>query len=192
MLVEEGVTDILEEWTQDHIAFLIGCSYSFENALTKAGLEPRHITQGRNVPMYRTSIPLCPAGVFEESTYVVSLRMYASHEIEKVREITRAYGVTHGEPIAWGWDAIGKLGIGDLSKPEWGDRPLGRGGEVVGKERGDDGDVPVFWACGVTPQEAVMKAKLEGVVMAHSPGHMLVLDVRDWDIVGGKDVAGEK
>ncbi|KAI1265113.1 DUF1445-domain-containing protein [Xylariaceae sp. FL1019] len=183
VLVKDGCRDIVEEWTKDHVAFLIGCSFSFESSLTSAGLKPLHQVLKRNVPMYRTTLPLCPAGVFTGSTYVVSMRPYRTSDIARVREITRSYSATHGEPIAWGWDALKTLGIDDIDLPQWGDGPLTRGGRPLGVFKGCDELVPVFWGCGVTPQEAVMRASLEGTVMAHSPGHMLVLDCRDSEVI---------
>ncbi|KAF8537887.1 hypothetical protein BDD12DRAFT_917891 [Trichophaea hybrida] len=152
---------------ENHIAFLIGCSFSFEGALQEAGLTPRHVETGRNVSMYATTRALNPAGVFT-----------GGQDIERVRNITKRFGRMHGEPIAWGWNAVRELGIKDLSKPEWGER-------VELKE----GEVPVFWGCGVTPQVAVMAAgeKVEGTVMAHSPGHMLVLDVTEGEFFGGEE-----
>ncbi|KAH6884215.1 hypothetical protein B0T10DRAFT_540029 [Thelonectria olida] len=187
-LVQTGCPDIVHEWTDDHVAFLIGCSFSFETALTNAGLLPRHNATGRNVPMYRTNLRLCPAGVFTGGTFVVSMRPYPAHSIEQVREITRAYSSTHGEPIAWGWDAVDKLGITDIDAPEWGDGPLTLDGSHLGSMKGSDEEVPVFWGCGVTPQEAIMKAGLKGVIMAHAPGHMLLLDCQDSDVVAKKIV----
>ncbi|KAK8134015.1 hypothetical protein PG984_006027 [Apiospora sp. TS-2023a] len=183
-LVRAGATDIEDEWDEeDHVAFLIGCSYSFESALGLAGLPPRHTVLGRNVPMYRTRLPLCPAGVFTGSTYVVSMRPYRLRDVERVRDITRGYSVTHGEPIAWGWEAVHSLGILDVDAPEWGEAPIAADGRPLGQLQGSDDEVPVFWACGVTPQEAVMRANIKGTVMAHAPGHMLLLDCRDHDIV---------
>ncbi|KAI0393881.1 DUF1445-domain-containing protein [Xylariaceae sp. FL0594] len=182
-LVKAGVPNIEEDWTDDHVAFLIGCSFSFESSLAEAGLTPLHTSLGRNVPMYRTAIPLCPAGVFTGSTYVVSMRPYKISDIPRVRGITRAFSATHGEPVAWGWDAVKALGIEDIDMPQWGDAPVTKEGEPLGKLAGSEELIPVFWGCGVTPQEAVMKANLEGVIMAHSPGHMLLLDCRDSDIV---------
>lgn len=185
-LVKSECGDILEEWTEDHVAFLIGCSFSFESALANAGLEPRHSMLNRAVPIYRTNIPLCPAGVFTSSTYVVSMRPYKRTEIEAVRDRTRPYIATHGEPIAWGWDAAERLGIKDIDTPDWGSPPLTLAGRPLGGHAGSNDEIPVFWGCGVTPQEAVMKAGLEGTIMAHAPGYMLVLDCRDWDIVKKK------
>ncbi|KEF53781.1 uncharacterized protein A1O9_10182 [Exophiala aquamarina CBS 119918] len=173
------------EWTQDHVAFLIGCSFSFDNALTLAGLPPAHTLFGRNVPMYRTSIPLCPAGAFKKSTYVVSMRPYRRKDIERVRDITRPYLITHGEPLDWGWDALNRLGIADISHPEYGDKPITPDGAEFVKGIGVGGETlePVFFGCGVTPQEAIQRIGLQGRVFAHAPGHMIVLDIRDSDII---------
>ncbi|KAJ8068943.1 hypothetical protein OCU04_002624 [Sclerotinia nivalis] len=183
-LLGDHVDDIKEYWTEDHVAFLIGCSYSFEGALIDGGLMPQHIRQRRNVPMYKTNIPLCPAGVFGQGTYVVSMRPYKKDNIEKVREITRPYLATHGEPIAWGWDAVERLGIQDITKPDWGDTSVDDDGNPLVLVKGrEDEMAPVFWGCGVTPQHAVVSAGLEGIVMGHAPGHMLVLDCRDGDLV---------
>lgn len=181
-LVKQACPEVASEWTADHVAFLIGCSFSFEGALTEAGLTPPHTTLNRNVPMYRTTVPLCPAGVFTNGIYVVSMRSYKLQDIEKVREISRAYVSTHGEPIAWGWQAIAKLGIRDIDAPDFGDAPLTRDGKRLGGEDGSEDEVPVFWGCGVTPQEAIQKAGLDGCIMAHAPGHMLLLDCQDSDV----------
>lgn len=190
-LVESGCTEIKHAWTDDSVAFLIGCSFSFDAALTEAGLTPRHIEKGRNVPMYRTNIPLNPSGVFQGSKYVVSMRPYKRKDIEKVRDITRPFILTHGEPISWGWDAVERLGIRDIDAPDFGDATLTADGRHFGEARNtkrsesveDDEDekVPVFWGCGVTPQEAVMRAgkRIKGKLMGHKPGHMLVLDLFD-------------
>ena len=186
-LTEHNIPSIESHWdANDHVAFLIGCSYSFENALTTAGLPPAHMLHGRNVPMYRTNIPLAPAGVFKDLTYVVSMRLYRQSEIDRVRDITRPYVATHGEPVAWGWDGMRRSGIDSLHKVDWGDLPITPKGIEVDEyeeEENDDGLVPVFWGCGVTPQLAVMNAKVPGVVMGHRPGHMVVLDVKEQDIL---------
>jgi len=183
--------DIVGEWTEDHVAFLIGCSFSFESALSESGLTPRHIIMDQIVPVYRTIISLCKSGVFDSGTYLVSMRPYKRSEIETVRDITRPYSMTHGEPIAWGWDAIQKLGIKDIDSPEWGSPPLTEHLKPLGSAVGDEDNIPVFWGCGVTPQEAVMRAGIKGKVMAHAAGHMLVLDCRDWDIVETEDIGQE-
>lgn len=178
-LVKSHCLDIMQDWTSDHVAFLIGCSYSFEAALTTAGLPPRHTVMGRNVPMYVTNIPLCPAGVFTAGTYVVSMRPYKRADVERTRDLTRPFVSTHGEPIAWGWDAVHRLGIKDINAPEFGEAPLDL-------DEQDADVVPVFWGCGVTPQLAVMKAKLPGIVMGHAPGHMLILDITDEEVITKK------
>ncbi|KAK5170159.1 uncharacterized protein LTR77_004744 [Saxophila tyrrhenica] len=187
-LTKHAVGSVEQYWdSNDHVAFLIGCSYSFEDALATAGLKPAHFFHGRSVSMYRTSIPLCPAGVFTGSTYVVSMRMYRASEIERVREVTRPYVATHGEPVAWGWDGMRRIGVQNLDSVDWGERPYDAAGRPIvqaEEEAKEDGLVPVFWGCGVTPQESVMRAKIPGTVIGHAPGHMVVLDVREDDVLG--------
>jgi uncharacterized protein YcsI (UPF0317 family) len=182
-LVRSPVGDILSQWSDDHIAFVIGCSQSFESALIRAGLEIRHLSQNRTVPMYYTNVPLNPSGIFSGSKYVVSMRPFKRQEIELVREITRRYLPTHGEPIAWGWEALKQLGIENIDQVQWGHEPLTADGSPLSTAFGDDDNVPVFWGCGVTPQAAVMNAPLEGTIMAHYPGEMLVLDCREDDVL---------
>ena len=155
--------DVRALWSDDLVAFLIGCSFTFDHALAAAGLEPRHYTQHRNVPMYRTSVPLAAAGRLT-GTMVVSMRPYPADAIERVRAATRPYRVAHGEPVAWGDPA--QLGIADLLRPDYGDPPLL-----------EDGDVPVFWGCGVTPQSVIVASKIPFAI-THEPGHMFVTDLR--------------
>ncbi|KAK3711195.1 hypothetical protein LTR37_009788 [Vermiconidia calcicola] len=168
-LQKQATTTLEPHWdTSDHVAFLIGCSYTFEKALTVAGLTPPHMLHGR-------------------STFVVSMRMYRSSEVDRVRGITRPYVTTHGEPIAWGWEGMRSIGIDDISKVDWGEPPVsGAGLDIVQAEQEaqEDGLVPVFWGCGVTPQEAVMKAQIPGTVMSHTPGYMIVLDVEEEEVIG--------
>jgi uncharacterized protein YcsI (UPF0317 family) len=189
-LERQAITSLNDYWdSRDHVAFLIGCSYSFEFALADAGLSPTHMVHGRSVPMYRTNIPLCAAGIFTGSTYVVSMRLYRRSEVERVRSITRPYVTTHGEPIAWGWDGMRAIGIENINRIDWGEVPVDQNGREVAQtdlEADADGLVPVFWGCGVTPQEAVMNAGIPGVVMGHTPGHMLVLDVTEDDVFHSK------
>ncbi|KAJ5873035.1 uncharacterized protein N7529_005388 [Penicillium soppii] len=163
----EGRRNLLDVWREDHVGFLIGCSFSFEDALAAAGLPPRHHKTGTIVAMYRSNIPLLPAGIFTGGHCIVSMRPYRPEDIERVRDITRVYRLTHGEPVAWGWDGAKQLGIVDIDKPDFGE-----------PQSFDEGEVPVFWACGVTPQIAVEAAsdKIEGLVFAHEPGHMLITD----------------
>ena len=127
-------TDIKDEWTDSSVAFLVGCSFSFEAALTKAGLPPRSTELGQSPPMYITTAKLSPAGIFTGATMVVSMRPYREEDIERVRAITRPYIATHGEPVAWGWDGAKELGIKDIDKPDFGVKTVWR-----------DGEVPVFW-----------------------------------------------
>jgi uncharacterized protein YcsI (UPF0317 family) len=176
-----GCKDIDEWWTADHIAFLIGCSFSFESTLMKQGLAVNHIMHGRNVPMYKTTMRLCDAGRFQSRYYVVSMRPYEIGEVEPVKAITRPYALTHGEPLAWGWLRARELGIKDITKPEYGDPPVCADGTPFSE---DSGEVPVFWGCGVTPQNAVLGHAIPGVVLAHQPGHMLVLDLKEEDVFG--------
>jgi len=174
-------TDVKDDWSSDHGAFLIGCSFSFESALAAAGLTPRHWEVGRNVPMYRTTQRLNPAGIFTSGNYVVSMRPYRKEDIAKVRKVTAPYQSMHGEPIAWGYEGMSELGIVNLDSPQWGDAPMIK-----------DGEVPVFWGCGVTPQDVIMQAgdKIKGLVIAHKPGYMLVLDSKEEDYFKGKEECG--
>jgi uncharacterized protein YcsI (UPF0317 family) len=161
-VLAEQPRDVRTLWSGDLVAFLIGCSFTFDHALVEAGLTPRHYALDRNVPMYRTHVPLAPAGRLR-GTMVVSMRPYKAHEIEPVRATTRPYRIGHGEPVAWGDPA--QLGIGDLTRPDYGDPPV--------LERGD---VPVFWGCGVTPQSVIVASRLPFAI-THEPGHMFVTDL---------------
>ncbi len=154
--------DVAEQWNDDLVAFLIGCSFTFDHALADAGLVPRHYALDRNVPMYRTRVPLAAAGRLH-GPMVVSMRPYKQAEIGRVRDVTRPYRVAHGEPIAWG--APDALGIDDLMQPDYGDPPVL-----------EAGDVPVFWGCGVTPQSAIAASGVPFAI-THEPGHMFVTDL---------------
>lgn len=154
---ESGV----ELWRDDLVAFLIGCSFTFEWALARAGLTPRHVLLGLNVPMYRTNVPLAPAGRLH-GHLVVSMRPYAPHDLERVRAVTRPFGEAHGEPF-W-WDEPGRIGIHNLARPDEGD-PIPF----------EAGEIPVFWGCGVTPQTVAVESRLPYVV-THEPGRMFVTD----------------
>jgi uncharacterized protein YcsI (UPF0317 family) len=158
--------DIRSLWRDDFVSFLLGCSFTFENALAQAGLGVRHIEQGRNVPMFRTNRPCQPAGRFR-GDLVVSMRPYRPEVIDTVIAITGRYPTMHGAPVHVGDPAA--IGIADLAQPDF--------GEAV---RIDAGEVPVFWACGVTPQVALIEARLE-LAITHSPGCMFVTDWRDED-----------
>lgn len=165
-LVEE-VTDIRAYWRDDLVAFVIGCSFSFEQPLIDAGIPLRHVREGRNVAMYRTNIQTVPAGVFH-GPMVVSMRpMTAANAIRAV-QVTARVPAVHGAPVHLGDPAL--IGIADLQKPDFGD-PVA----VMPDE------IPVFWACGVTPQSVVMEARPEFCI-THSPGKMLVTDLLDRDL----------
>ncbi|HZZ79916.1 MAG TPA: putative hydro-lyase [Gemmataceae bacterium] len=167
-LVREA-SDILLYWQPDWVAFLIGCSFTFENALLQAGVPVRHIEAGCNVPMYRTNIACQPAGIFH-GPMVVSMRPMTPAQAVRATQICTRFARTHGTPIHLGDpDAIG---IADIDRPDFGDAVEIRPGEI-----------PVFWACGVTPQAVVMQAKPE-ICITHKPGHMFVTDWKDVDLDG--------
>jgi uncharacterized protein YcsI (UPF0317 family) len=167
-LVDEP-TDLLRWWQDDLVAFLIGCSFTFENALAEAGVSVRHIAQGVNVPMYRTSIPCRPAGVFH-GPLVVSMRPMTPAQAVTATCICARFPRAHGAPVHFGDPTT--IGIRDLGRPDFGDPVEVRPGEV-----------PVFWACGVTPQAAAMEAR-PPLLLTHSPGHMFVTDLRDAQLDG--------
>src|SRR5688572_24756775 len=160
-------TDVREFWRDDLVAFVVGCSFTFENALTEVSIPVRHIEQGVNVPMYRTNIPCKPAGRFH-GPMVVSMRPLTPGQTIRATQICAKYPLAHGAPVHFGDPAA--IGIGDVSKPDFGDPVEIRPGEQ-----------PVFWACGVTPQVAVMQAK-PPFAITHKPGHMFLTDLRDHDL----------
>lgn len=162
-LVEEP-TDIMRHWRDDLVSFLIGCSFTFESALLRAGVPVRHIELGCNVPMFRTNLPCTPAGRFH-GPLVVSMRPLKPADAIRAVQITARFPGVHGAPVHLGLPE--QIGIADLSRPEFGDPvPV------------QTDELPVFWACGVTPQAVLMAAKPEFAI-THSPGCMFVTDVRD-------------
>jgi uncharacterized protein YcsI (UPF0317 family) len=160
----EQTTDVTGWWREDLVSFLVGCSFTFEAALVEAGVPVRHLEAGSNVPMYRTSTRCRPAGTLG-GPLVVSMRPVPAAQVPDAVRVTSRYPAVHGAPVHVGDPAA--LGITDLGRPDFGD-PV----EVR------DGEVPVFWACGVTPQAAVMESR-PSLAIAHEPGHMLVTDARD-------------
>lgn len=158
-----------EELGKDCVAFLIGCSFSFEEALLESGLEVRHITQSCNVPMYKTSIP-CKGYGRMQGNLVVSMRPFKPKDIDEVYMITKQFPKVHGKPIFHGDPQ--KIGIKDINKPDYGD-------SVTIHE----GEIPVFWACGVTPQNIIMQAK-PPLAITHAPGHMFIADLLNADLKG--------
>lgn len=167
-LIEE-VADLRCWWRNDLVSFLLGCSFTFENALLQANLPVRHVELGRNVPMYRTRLPCRPAGAFR-GPLVVSMRPLTPTQAEQAARICARYPLAHGAPIHVGDPAA--LGIAALDRPDFGDAVEVRPGEV-----------PVFWACGVTPQAVAMEAR-PPLLLTHAPGHMFVTDLRDADLDG--------
>ena len=160
-LVEEP-TDIRHRWRDDMVAFLLGCSFTFEHALVAEGIPLRHLECGDGVPMYVTNRACVPAGAFS-GPLVVSMRPIRAEQVERASAISARYARAHGAPVHAGDPAA--LGIADLTTPVWGDPTEIRPGEV-----------PVFWACGVTPQAVALQSK-PPLVITHSPGHMFVTDV---------------
>jgi uncharacterized protein YcsI (UPF0317 family) len=167
-LVEEP-TDITKHWRDDLVSFVIGCSFTFENALLAAGVPVRHIEENVNVPMYRTNIPCQPAGRFYGSM-VVSMRPLIPAQAVKATKICSRFPRAHGAPVHFGVSRA--IGIRDITRPDFGD-PV----------RIKEGEMPVFWACGVTPQTVLMEAK-PPFAITHKPGHMFLTDLRDHDLDG--------
>ena len=166
-IYEEGVmtqevTDVREFWRDDLVTFLLGCSFSFEESLIADGLEVRNITEGVNVPMYRTNIPCRSAGRFSGTT-VVSMRPMKPKDAIRAIQICTRFPSVHGAPLHFGNPE--DIGISSINSPDFGDAVTIR-----------DGEVPVFWACGVTPQVAIEQAR-PPFCITHSPGHMLVTDI---------------
>jgi uncharacterized protein YcsI (UPF0317 family) len=154
-------TDVTRYWRDDLVSFLLGCSFTFEWALAAGGLPLAHQRQGVNVPMYVTDRRCTPAGPFE-GFLVVSMRPFAPDDIAGAVEISSRFPAMHGAPVHIG--DPGALGIADLGAPDFGD-PV-----TV-----EPGEVPVFWACGVTPQAVVIGAA-PALAIFHAPGHMFITD----------------
>jgi len=161
--LEKEVTDVTEYWPEDAVSFLIGCSFSYDGALLEADIPLRSAEQGKNVPMYRTNLKCRPAGSLT-GNMVVSMKPISGMSIAKEVEITNSYPHAHGGPVCVGGDGR-SIGIKDLSKPEWGD--------AVDLQ---PGEIPVFHACGVTPQAVLMDSKVDFAI-THSAGHMFVTDL---------------
>ncbi len=158
--------NVLEHWRDDLVTFAIGCSFTFEHSLIEHGIGIRHIEQQRNVPMFWTSIQTTPAGKFSGPTVVTMRPMKAADAIRAIQITSRFPGV-HGAPVHIGDPA--QIGISDLSKPEYGDAVDVR-----------EGEIPVFWACGATPQAALLQAK-PAFCITHAPGYMLITDLLNTD-----------
>lgn len=157
-------TEIGDLWRDDLVAVALGCSFTFEAAMIRAGFPMRHIEADRTVPMYRTTLPLTPAGPFR-GTMVVTMRPVPEARVAEARAVSAAFPQAHGGPVATGDPAA--IGIADLAAPDWGEAVELRAGEV-----------PVYWACGVTPQHVLRGARLP-LAITHTPGHMLISDVAE-------------
>lgn len=157
-------TDIEKFWREDFVSFLIGCSFSFESELLEADIPVKHIEEGCNVPMFKTNINCNEAGIFK-GKMVVSMRPIPKDKVVKSVLVSGSMPKVHGAPIHIGNPK--DIGIKDINKPDFGDK-------VIIKE----GEVPVFWPCGVTPQSVIMNVKPE-IVITHSPGHMLITDIKN-------------
>ena len=162
-MVDE-VTDITGLWRDDLVTFALGCSFSFEEALLADGLEVRNVSAGVNVPMYRTSIDCTPAGSFS-GKMVVSMRPFKAADAIRAVQICTRFPAVHGAPVHLG--DPGLIGITDLAQPDYGD-PVCL----------EQDELPLFWACGVTPQVALETAR-PPFAITHSPGCMLVTDLRN-------------
>ena len=162
-LVEERA-DVAALWRPDLVAFLIGCSFSFEHALEDAGIPLRHLRQGRNVAMYRTNLACTPAGRFA-GEMVVSMRPIRSRDVARVVEICAGFPQSHGAPVHVG--DSGALGIADLMQPDYGDAV-----DLL------DDELPVFWGCGVTAQWVAQRSGVP-LCITHAPGKMFVTDLKE-------------
>ncbi len=156
------VRDIRRYWRDDLVAFLIGCSFTFEWGLLEAGIRLWHVEQGKGVAMYRTSIACRPAGAFH-GPMVVSMRPIAAAEVARAVTVSARFPGAHGAPVHVGDPSV--IGIADIAHPDYGDAQPSR-----------PGDVPVFWACGVTPQAVALACK-PPLMITHSPGHMFITDL---------------
>lgn len=165
-LIEEP-TDIRGWWRNDLVAFVLGCSLSFEEALMAEGLPLRHVTSRARVPMYRTNVTCMPAGPFS-GPLVVSMRPLKPAHLIRAIQITSRFPAVHGAPVHVGLPEL--IGIEDLSRPDYGD-PV----DILPDE------IPAFWACGVTPQSVIAERKTPFAI-THGPGYMLVTDRKNFEL----------
>ena len=160
-LVDE-VPDATRYWRDDLVAFLLGCSFTFEQAMVQAGVRLWHLDNGKAVAMWRTNIQSQPAGMFH-GPMVVSMRPIRPADLAKAVTASARFPAAHGAPVHVGDPA--QIGITDIHKPDYGDA-----------QHMEPGDIPVFWACGVTPQAVALESK-PPFMITHSPGHMFVTDM---------------
>lgn len=161
-------TDITDLWQDDFVAFALGCSFSFEEALMEAGLPIRHYDTGKPNPVYISNVPTHPAGPFS-GPMVVSMRPYSVKDTIRAIQITSRFPHTHGAPIHFGDPHA--IGIDNLSEPDFDASPV----PIY------DGEIPVFWACGITPQMAIQQAKIPFCI-THKPACMLITEIRNSEL----------
>ena len=166
-ILSKEVENISDIWRDDLVTFLFGCSFSFEEALIESGISLSHFENNKNVSMFITNIETVPAGVFSGPT-VVSMRSIPRDKLVKTIQVTSRFPNVHGAPIHIGDPEL--IGINDISNPDFGDVNIIK-----------EGEVPVFWACGVTPQAVAMKSK-PSLMITHSPGHMFVTDIKNHEV----------
>jgi uncharacterized protein YcsI (UPF0317 family) len=167
--LKDTVSDITSLWQDDFVSFLLGCSFSFEQALVGAGIPVRHLEEEKIVPMYITNIPCIEAGRMH-GPLVVSMRPLRADRVVRAAQITSRYALVHGAPVHVG--DPGTIGIRELGRPDFGDAVTVR-----------EGEIPVFWACGVTPQAVVIEARLDFCI-THTPGHMFISDILNEELAG--------
>ncbi len=160
------ISNLTGLWKSDFVSFLLGCSFSFESALINNGIRLPHFESGTNVSMYITNIPTVPAGPFS-GPMVVSMRSIPQEKVVRAVQVTSRFPGVHGSPIHIGDPSA--IGISNLSQPDFGDPTIIK-----------EGEVPVFWACGVTPQSVAMSSK-PPIMVTHAPGHMFITDMKDED-----------
>jgi uncharacterized protein YcsI (UPF0317 family) len=173
--LDAEVADLTRLWQDDFVAFLLGCSFSAENQLLRAGVRLRHMELGQGVPMFTTSVQCESAGRLR-GPVVVSMRPIAKAEVDRAVAVTGRFPLAHGAPIHVG--APEDIGIDDVGHPDWGDAI-----DVAPDE------IPVFWACGVTPQSIIREVRPE-IAITHAPGHMFITDVREGEGEGSTEVGG--
>jgi len=161
------VPDISEYWKDDFVSFLLGCSFSFESALINNRIPLRHYEESKNVSMFITNLETEPAGSFS-GPMVVSMRAIPRESIVRAVQVTSRFPAVHGAPIHIGDPHA--IGIRDINKPDFGDATIFEGNEV-----------PVFWACGVTPQSIAMNSR-PPIMITHAPGHMFLTDIKDEEL----------
>ena len=163
-VLEEEIKSLENIWEKDFVTFMLGCSFSFEAALQNNGIRLPHFEKGTNVSMYITNIETASAGEFS-GPMVVSMRSIPQEKVVRAVQVTSRFPSVHGSPIHVGSPEA--IGISDISKPDFGDST-----EI------NEGEVPVFWACGVTPQSVAMSSKPE-IMITHAPGYMFITDKKD-------------